>query len=127
MYVRKVKKGAKTYLYYYKSQRIGNKVKSIYVSKVIQKPKKLVKKEIKLVKNTEIVNKLIEFDNLIFEINKLITIKDLKNSINIYSKMLEVYSNLDINFEDKQKLFNKLNSAYNDLLNLSKEYKIKVE
>ena len=131
MYVRRVKKGDKVYLYYYKSQRIGDKVKSIYVGKVLEKPKKtrIIKKEIqdkqKIIKNTETVNNLIEFDNLLFEINRLITLKDLRNSINIYNKMLDIYSKLDLQTEDKEKIFNKLNSSYNELVDLGEEQNIK--
>ena len=133
MYVRKVKKAGKTYLYYYKSQRVGDKVRSIYVGKVLEKPKRLVqvtqpKQEIsyKSLKNTQVVNNLIEFDKLLFEINKHIAIKDLKNSIDVYNQMLELYSKLEIQYEDKQLIFNKLTDAYNELLNLSKEHKIEV-
>jgi len=135
MYVRKVKKGGKTYLYYYKSQRIGNKVKSIYVGKVLEKPAKpsklskpkLIPAEtsgLKPTKNISIINSLLEFDKLIFEVNNLITNKDLKTSVNVYNKMLELYSKMELHVDDKQKVFNKLSSIYNELVNLSKEYKI---
>ena len=130
MYVRKVKKAGKTYLYYYKSQRTGNKVRSIYVGKVLEKPKKEVAKqvnvELKPEKNTSIVNNLLEFDNLLFEINRLISLKDIKNSINVYNKMLNLYSSLEIHPEDKQKIFNKLNNTYNELVNLTKEHNIEL-
>ena len=76
MYVRKVKKAGKTYLYYYKSKRIGNKVKSIYIGraleeKKIEKPKIIKTPEKKLDKN-EIIHNLVNFDNLLNEIHKLI-------------------------------------------------------
>lgn len=127
MYVRKIKKAGKTYLYYYKSQRIGDKVKSIYVGRAVQKPKKdIIKKDvaIKPVKNSGMINNLIEFDNLLFEINRLLTLKDLKKSINLYNKMFELYSKIDLNLEDKQKIFNKLDSTYRELVELSKEHNI---
>ena len=127
MYVRKVKKAGKTYLYYYKSQRIGSKVKSIYVGRALEKPKKtsektkVIKQDIKKI---DVVNKLFEFDNLLFEINKLMAVKDLKGGLDVYNKMFNLYSELNIDVEDKQKLFNRLSSAYEDLLNLSKEHNI---
>ena len=127
MYVRKIKKSGKVYLYYYKSQRIGNKVKSIYVGRALEKPKQL--KQViqkKSFKNTELIDNLVEFDKILFEITRLITIKDLKNSINVYNKMLQIYSKLDIQPEDKKIVFNKLSSTYNELVNLSKEHNIEV-
>ena len=125
MYVRKVKKAGKIYLYYYKSQRIGDKVKSVYLGKVLEKPKE-EKKILKSVKNTNLINNLLEFDNLLFEINKSISLKDLKNSIEVYNKMLNLYSKIDIIMGDKEKLFNKLNLTYNELVSLSKEHNIKI-
>ena len=130
MYVRKIKKEGKTYLYYYKSQRIGNKVKSIYVGRALKKPKKLQKEEennLKFLKNSETVNKLIEFDNLLFEINRLMNLKNIKSSINIYDQMLKVYSEINIHKEDKEKLFNKMNFLYNELIQLGMEHKISLE
>jgi len=130
MYVRKVKKGGKTYLYYYKSQRKGNKVKSIYVGKALEKPSdKILKKERayqKISKNNEMVNSLLEFDTLLFDINKMLMLKDIKGSIEMYNRMLEIYSNLEIQKEDKEKLFNKLSSLYEDLVNLGRENKIEL-
>ncbi|MEK6862770.1 MAG: hypothetical protein AABW57_01250, partial [Nanoarchaeota archaeon] len=115
MYIRKVKKGNKTYFYYYKSKRIGNKVKSIYVGKAlekdIEKPIKIKydsKKEAKK-DNLSVVNSLLEFDNLLNEINKLIMNKDLNNAIFTYNMMFEVYKKMDINHVDKVKVFEKLN------------------
>ena len=125
MYVRKIKKGGKTYLYYYKSQRIGNKVKSIYVGRALEKPKQL--KQViqkKPFKNTELIDNLVEFDKILFEITRLITIKASKNSINVYNKMLQIYSKLDIQPEDKKVVFNKLSSTYNELVNVCKEHNI---
>ena len=130
MYVRKIKKEGKTYLYYYKSQRIGNKVKSIYVGRALEKPKKKKKEEknnLKFLKNSETVNKLMEFDNLLFEINKSINSKDIKSSINIYNQMLKTYSEINIHKEDKEKLFNKINTIYTELIQLSQEHKISLE
>ena len=130
MYVRKIKKEGKTYLYYYKSQRIGNKVKSIYVGRALEKPKKQHKEEknnLKFLKNSETVNKLMEFDNLLFEINKSINSKDIKSSINIYNQMLKTYSEINIHKEDKEKLFNKINTIYAELIQLSQEHKISLE
>ncbi|MEK6932650.1 MAG: hypothetical protein AABW56_02545 [Nanoarchaeota archaeon] len=127
MYLRKVKKAGKTYLYYYKSQRIGSKVKSIYVGRALEKPKKTSGKTKAIrqdIKKTDVVNKLFEFDNLLFEINKLMAVKDLKGALDIYNKIFNLYSELSLDVEDKQKLFNRLSSAYEDLLNLSKEHKI---
>jgi len=130
MYVRKVKKGGKTYLYYYKSQRKGNKVKSIYVGKALEKPSdKILKKERahqKINKNNDMVNSLLEFDTLLFDINKMLMLKDIKGSIEMYNRMLEIYSNLEIQKEDKEKLFNKLSSLYEDLVNLGRENKIEL-
>ena len=130
MYVRKIKKEGKTYLYYYKSQRIGNKVKSIYVGRALEKPKKQQKEEknnLKFLKNSETVNKLMEFDNLLFEINRLMSLKDIKSGINVYNNMLKIYSEINIHKEDKEKLFNKMNSVYNELIQLSQEHKISLE
>ncbi len=131
MYVRKVKKAGKVYLYYYKSQRSGNQVKSIYVGKVLEKPKKSLVRKSKnnnqnITKNLELTNNLIEFDNLLFEINRLISVKDLKSSINLYNKMFNIYSGINIEADDKQKLFDKLNSTYKELLDLSKEQNISI-
>jgi hypothetical protein len=129
MYVRKIKKAGKTYLYYYKSQRIGDKVKSIYVGRALERPKKeTVKKDItiKPVKSSSMINNLIEFDNLLFEINRLITLKDLKKSINVYNEMFEIYSKINLGVEDKQKIFNKLDSTYKELVDLSKEHNIEL-
>ncbi len=130
MYVRKVKKAGKTYLYYYKSKRIGNKVKSIYIGraleeKKIEKPKIIKTPEKKLDKN-EIIHNLVNFDNLLNEIHKLIDIKDLGGAITIYNKIFDIYSNLELNYEDKARLFEKLNLTYNNLLELSKELNIKI-
>ena len=133
MYIRKVKKGNKTYFYYYKSKRIGNKVKSIYVGKAlekdIEKPIKIKydsKKEAKK-DNLSVVNSLLEFDNLLNEINKLIMNKDLNNAIFTYNMMFEVYKKMDINHVDKVKVFEKLNNVYSSLIELSKESKINLE
>ena len=47
MYVRKVKKAGKTYSYYYKSKRIGSKVKSIYIGRALEtNPKKPARLEV---------------------------------------------------------------------------------
>ncbi len=130
MYVRKIKKEGKTYLYYYKSQRIGNKVKSIYIGRALEKPKKYLKNKstsVEPLKNKELVNNLLEFDNLLFEISKHISTKDLKNSINVYHKMMDIYSKLDLQHEDKQRIFDRLSSTYNELVNLSKEHNINLE
>ena len=128
MYVRKVKKAGKTYLYYYKSKRIGNKVKSIYVGRAleetkIEKPKIKVSSEKKLDKK-DIMTSLISFDNLLNEITRLVDIKDLGGAINIYNNMLKTYSELDLGYDDKAKLLEKLNSTYDNLVNLSKELNI---
>lgn len=125
MYVRKVKKSGKIYLYYYKSQRIGNKVKSVYLGKVLEKPKQ-EKKIPRSIKNTNLINNLLEFDNLLFEINKSLSLKDLKSSIENYNRILNIYSRIDISISDKEKLFNKLNLTYNELVNLSKEHNIRI-
>ena len=127
MYVRKIKKAGKTYLYYYRSKRIGNKVRSIYVGRALEKPKKDAEEKditLKPLKNTDVVNNLLEFDKLLFEIDRLVTIKDLKNSINVYNEMLEIYNKLELQVEDKQKIFDKLSSKYDELVNLSKEHNI---
>ena len=114
MYIRKVKKGNKTYFYYYKSERIGNKVKSIYFGKALKEIKKptIKIKEIKVkeVKETKeikhnVVNNLLEFDNLLNEINYLINEKDLNTAIFTYNKMFEVYKNMDIDHRDKARIF----------------------
>ena len=131
MYIRKVKKGGKTYLYYYKSQRKGNKVKSIYVGKALEKPSdKLLKKESKtsqkINKNNDMVNSLIEFDTLLFDINKMLVLKDIKGSIEMYNRMFEIYSGLELQREDKERLLNKLSSLYEELVNLGKENKIEL-
>jgi len=132
MYVRKVKKGGKIYFYYYKSKRTGNKVKSIYVGRAlekdIEKPIKIKydsKKEVKK-DNLNVVNSLLEFDNLLNEINKLIMNKDLNNAIFTYNMMFEVYKKMDINHVDKVKVFEKLNQTYDKLIELGKESKINI-
>lgn len=140
MYIRKVKKGSKTYFYYYKSERIGNKVKSIYVGRALEKVKKPVKKfedikvkttkevrEVKKFKQDNIVNNLLEFDNLLNEINNLMINKDLNEAIFTYNKMFELYKNMNIDHEDKARVFEKLNNVYNNLIELSKEHKINLE
>ena len=134
MYVRKVQKGGKTYLYYYKSKRVGNKVKSIYVGRAleaskIEKPKikHFVKESIKKSNKKDLINNLLSFDNLLNELHKLIDIKDLGGAIHIYNEMFEIYSKLELNYQDKTKLFEKLNLTYNNLLELSKELNIKLE
>ena len=133
MYIRKVKKGNKTYFYYYKSKRIGNKVKSIYVGKAlekdIEKPIRIKYSSRKEAKkdNLSVVNSLLEFDNLLNEINKLIMNKDLNNAIFTYNMMFEVYKKMDINHVDKVKVFEKLNNVYSSLIELSKESKINLE
>jgi len=133
MYVRKVKKGGKIYSYYYKSQRIGDKVKSIYVGKAVEDIRKpvvkqtepnIAKREFK--KESDVINHLLEFDNLLNEINKLINSKDLSNAIFTYNKMFEVYTKIEINASDKAKVFERLNSVYNNLVELSKENKIEL-
>ena len=131
MYVRKVKKSGKTYLYYYKSKRVGNKVKSIYVGKAleeakIKKPKIKISSEKRLDKK-EIVTSLINFDNLLNEITRLIDINDLGGAINIYNNMLKTYSELDLSYNDKAKLLEKLNLTYDNLVELSKELNIKID
>ncbi len=129
MYVRKVKKGGKTYLYYYKSERKGDKVKSVYVGKALEKPVKDIRpKEPKqLIKKNDAVNNLMELDHLFFELNRLITLKDLKTSVAVYNQMLENYSKIDLKIEDKQKIFDKLDKIYEELASLSKEHNIDVE
>ena len=72
------------------------------------------------------VNSLLEFDTLLFDINKMLMLKDIKGSIEMYNRMLEIYSNLEIQKEDKEKLFNKLSSLYEDLVNLGRENKIEL-
>ena len=124
MYVRKVRKGGRVYSYYYKSQRIGDKVKSIYVGKAVEdirKPTikqaepKIAKREFK--KESDVINHLLEFDNLLNEINTLINGKDLSNAIFTYNKMFEVYTKIEVDASDKAKVFD-------DLIELSKENKI---
>jgi len=129
MYIRKVKKGRKIYSYYYKSKRIGNKVKSIYVGRALEG--KIEKPELKKEKNINfdyniISAHLLEFDNLLNEINKLIQDRDLNNSIHIYNKMFDIYKGLDINPDDKNKLFEKLNNVYSNLAELCRENKISI-
>ena len=63
---------------------------------------------------------------MLFEINRLITLKDLKSSINVYNKMFEIYSKIDLGVEDKQKIFNKLDYTYKELVDLSKEHNIEL-
>lgn len=131
MYVRKVKKAGKTYLYYYKSKRIGNKVKSIYIGRAleaskIEKPKIKITHEKKLDKK-ELVNSLMHFDNLINELDKLIDIKDIGGAINTYNEMLNIYSKLELGYEDKAKLLDKLNLTYDSLVELGKELNIKLD
>jgi len=41
--------------------------------------------------------------------------------------MFEVYKNMDIDHRDKARIFEKLNSIYNNLIELSKEHKISLE
>ena len=130
MYVRKLKKGGKTYSYYYKSQRIGDKVKSIYVGKAVEDVvKPVIKKEIKREfrkDDNSVANNLIEFDNLLEEINKLIMSKDLNNAIHVYNRIFDVYKNMDLEHQDKIRLFKKLNDVYNNLAELGKESKINI-
>lgn len=130
MYIRKVKKGNKTYSYYYKSKRIGNKVKSIYVGRAleegIKKPvKEISSKEAK--KDSNAVNHLLEFDNLLNEINKFLSNKDLNNALFTYNKMFDTYKKMEIHHFDKAKVFEKLSNVYNNLVELSKENKINLE
>jgi len=124
MYVRKVKKAGKVYSYYYKSRRIGNKVKSIYVGKAEIKKIEKPFLENKNTKTIDVVKSLLEFDDLLNQINKLIHEKELNLALNLYNKIFETYKNLDIKAEDKKKIFNKLDNLYNELVNLSKENKI---
>ena len=56
----------------------------------------------------------------------MLMLKDIKGSIEMYNRMLEIYSNLEIQKEDKEKLFNKLSSLYEDLVNLGRENKIEL-
>ena len=49
-----------------------------------------------------------------------------KKSINVYNKMFEIYSKIDLGVEDKQKIFNKLDSTYKELVDLSKEHNIEL-
>ena len=134
MYVRKVKKGGKSYSYYYKSQRIGNKVRSIYIGRAEERVKKPeitreIRKESKgLRKNSlNVVDDLLEFDSLLNNINKMIQNKDLSSAIFIYNKMFEVYNKLDIDHVDRARMFEKLNNVYNSLVELSKENKISLD
>jgi hypothetical protein len=124
MYVRKVKKAGKVYSYYYKSRRIGNKVKSIYVGKAEIKKIEKPFLENKNTKTIDVVKSLLEFDDLLNQINKLIHEKELNLALNLYNKIFETYKNLDIKAEDKKKIFNRLDNLYNELVNLSKENKI---
>jgi heterodisulfide reductase subunit A-like polyferredoxin len=131
MYIRKVKKNGKIYSYYYKSRRIGNKVKSIYVGRALEEDiKKPVKQEVKNIKkedNKNIVQNLVEFDNLLNEVNSLIQDKNLNNAIFVYNKMFEVYKEMNINVEDKSMVFEKLNETYDKLVSLGKENKISLD
>jgi len=134
MYVRKVKKGGKVYSYYYKSQRIGNKVKSIYVGRAEERVKRpeIRKEPIKETRglrkeNLNVVNNLIEFDSLLSNINKMIQNKDLSNAIFTYNKLFEVYNKVDIDQRDRARMFEKLNDVYNSLIELSKENKISLD
>ena len=108
MYVRKVKKGGKVYSYYYKSQRIGNKVKSIYVGRAEERVKRpeIRKEPIKETRglrkeNLNVVNNLIEFDSLL--------------------------SKVDIDQRDRARMFEKLNDVYSSMIELSKENKISLD
>lgn len=127
MYVRKVKKAGKVYSYYYKSKRVGDKVKSIYVGRAldnkIEKPD-VNKYEKNKLSHKEAINNLLEFDNLLHEINKLINGKDLNNAIFAYNRMFEIYNKLEISSEDRLKVFEKLNDIYKNLSDLGKESKI---
>ncbi len=127
MYVRKLKKGKKTYFYYYKSKRMGNKVKSIYVGRALKEDiKKPVKNDIGLeARKTDkgITYSLLEFDNLLNEINSLINNKNLSGAIFKYDEIFKVYNDIEINKEDKAMLFEKLNNVYESLIGLSKEIK----
>lgn len=128
MYIRKIKKGNKTYSYYYKSQRIGNKVKSIYIGrtldKEIKKPRlNKTNKEAKG-KNINLIDNLLNFDRLLNEINILISNKNLHHALFAYDQLFESYKNMDVDAQDKSKLFEKLNNIYNLLVELSQENKI---
>lgn len=128
MYIRKIKKGNKTYSYYYKSQRIGNKVKSIYIGRnldnEIKKPTlNKTNKESKN-KNLSLVDNLLNFDRLLNETNILISNKNLHHALFAYSQLFEAYKDLDVDAQDKSKLFEKLNNIYNSLVELSQENKI---
>ena len=117
VYKRRIKKGGKVYTYFYKSQRIGDKVKSIYIGKTLdeeERPKRPGRKEKKIVSN------LIEFDQLLEKLQVLIQKNDVDTAIDHYHKLFHMYSNLDVEVEDKYRLFRKLNNVYNDLNELRK-------
>ncbi len=127
MYIRKVKKGKKVYSYYYKSKRIGNKVKSIYVGRALKESiKKPAKDEINPKNDKDIVYSLLEFDNLLNKINSLIENKDLSSAIFLYNEMFKVYNDMEMNKEDKARLFEKLNNVYESLIGLSKENEVDI-
>jgi len=126
MYVRKLNKGGKEYLYYYKSKRIGNKVKSIYVGKALEKKIKKPLIENKEIKNVDIATSLLEFDNLLNEINKLIHEKDLNSAISVYDQLFNIYQKVELKPLDKEKIFNKLDNIYKELIDLGRENKIKL-
>jgi hypothetical protein len=135
MYIRKVKKGNKFYHYYYKSKRVGNKVKSIYVGRALESDVKGAK-SLKILRvkkpdspkdyksNKIIVDNLLEFDNLLNEVNKLIMNKDLNNALFIYNKLFETYNKIEVDHKDKAMVFEKLNNIYDKLIELGKEVKL---
>lgn len=112
VYKRRIKKGGKVYTYFYKSQRVGDKVKSIYIGKSLEKEEKPKRPE---PKDRKIVSSLVEFDQLLEKVQLLIQKNDVDTAIDHYHKLFQMYSNLDVEVEDKYRLFRKLNNVYNDL------------
>jgi len=125
VYTRKVRRGSKTYLYKYKSQRVNGKVKSIYIGKELQKS---VSKKIKVKKHKttnrlrlgikkDVPEYLMHFNSLMNEINNSLSSQDVDSAIKNYKELLNTYHRLirHLDNEDKLQIYNKVKQTYDSI------------
>lgn len=150
VYIRKVVRGGKVYLYKYKSERVGNKVKSVYIGRVLEggvkeKPvlkKKIVSKkpEISRVRvgrvktgidreKKDVASKLLKFDDVLRTIQNNLDEDRIKEAVSLYKNLLKLYNNLieKVDNEDRFKLYDKIKPVYENLHSRAEQlgYKIK--
>ncbi|MCD4666752.1 hypothetical protein K8R47_03005 [archaeon] len=135
VFKRKIVKNGKTYYYFYKSKRVGSKVKSIYVGRELankttkSKKKKISKihkkktkgsvKKVKKhnVKKPKYLDQLQRFDVLIDKIKEDIELDNKKMIIKEYNELYKVYAEIIDKVSDQKKieLFNKIKEVYNQI------------